>query len=114
MTLWMEWFLGCLGRAIDGAREVLSTVLDKARFWDRIRDVQVSERQRLVINRLLGGFEDKLTSSEYAVLAKCSQDTAHRDTWRLSHRAFSSEPRRRTQQLFAQKHRRWTEATSSE
>lgn len=79
VTPWMEWFLGCLGRAIDGAQQTLSGVLAKARFWDRIKDVKLNERQRLVINRLLDGFEGKLTTSKYATLAKCSQDTAHRD-----------------------------------
>ena len=79
ITPWMEWFLGCLGRAIDGAQVTLGTVLEKARFWDRIQNVQLNERQRLVINRLLDGFEGKLTTSKYATLAKCSQDTAHRD-----------------------------------
>jgi Fic family protein len=79
VTPWMEWFLGCLGRAIDGAQITLSTVLDKARFWERIKNVQLNDRQRLVINRLLDGFEGKLTTSKYASLAKCSQDTAHRD-----------------------------------
>jgi Fic family protein len=78
-TPWMEWFLGCLGRAIDGAQETLSAVLAKARFWDRIKDVKLNDRQRLVINRLLDGFEGKLTTSKYAALAKCSQDTAYRD-----------------------------------
>jgi Fic family protein len=79
ITLWMDWFLGCLGRAIEGAQTTLGGVLSKARFWERINDVQLNERQRLVINRLLDGFEGKLTSSKYAALAKCSQDTAHRD-----------------------------------
>ena len=79
VTSWMEWFLGCLGRAIDGAQVTLSTVLEKARFWDRIKNVQLNDRQRLVINRLLDGFEGKLTTSKYAKVAKCSQDTAHRD-----------------------------------
>jgi len=79
VTYWMEWFLGCLGRAIDRAEDTLRVVLDKARFWERIRDVPLSERQRLVINRLLNGFEGKLTTSKYAALAKCSQDSAHRD-----------------------------------
>jgi Fic family protein len=79
ITPWMEWFLGCLGRAIDGAQETLSAVLNKARFWERIKDVQINDRQRLVLNRLLDGFEGKLTTSKYAMLAKCSQDTAHRD-----------------------------------
>lgn len=86
VTPWMEWFLGCLGRAIDGAQETLSGVLAKARFWDRIKDVKLHDRQRLVINRLLDGFEGKLTTSRYAALAKCSQDTAHRDILELIHR----------------------------
>ncbi len=79
VTPWMEWFLGCLGRAIDGAQVTLSAVLGKARFWERIKAVRLNDRQRLVINRLLDGFEGKLTTSKYATLAKCSQDTAHRD-----------------------------------
>jgi Fic family protein len=79
VTPWMEWFLGCLGRAIDGAQVTLSAVLGKARFWERVKDVQLNDRQRLVINRLLDGFEGNLTTSKYAKLAKCSQDTAHRD-----------------------------------
>ena len=79
ITPWMEWFLGCLGRAIDGAQETLHTVLDKKRFWDRFKDVKLNQRQLIVINRLLDGFEGNLTTSKYAALAKCSQDTAYRD-----------------------------------
>jgi Fic family protein len=79
ITPWREWFLGCLGRAIDGAQTTLGTVLAKARFWEAITGVAINERQRLVINRLLNGFEGKLTTSKYAKLAKCSQDTAFRD-----------------------------------
>ena len=79
VTRWMEWFLGCLGYAIDGAQVALSAVLSKARFWEWIEGVQLNDRQRLVINRLRDGFEGKLTTSKYAKIAKCSQDTAHRD-----------------------------------
>jgi len=79
VTAWMEWFLGCLGRAIDGAQTTLSAVLAKSGFWERIRGIQLNDRQRRVINRLLDGFEGKLTTSKYAKLAKCSQDTALRD-----------------------------------
>jgi Fic family protein len=79
ITPWMDWFLGCLGRAIDGAQTTLGVVLAKARFWERMQRVQLNDRQRLVINRLLDGFEGKLTTSKYAKLAKCSQDTAYRD-----------------------------------
>ncbi|MFN2375241.1 MAG: Fic family protein [Candidatus Binatia bacterium] len=79
ITPWMGWFLGCLGRAIDGAQSTLSAVLVKARFWERHQRVSLNDRQRLVLNRLLSGFEGKLTSTKYALLAKCSQDTAGRD-----------------------------------
>ncbi len=83
VTPWMEWFLGCLGRAIDGAQETLGAVLGKARFWDRIKEVTLNDRQRIAVNRLLDGFEGRLTTSKYAALAKCSQDTAHRDIQEL-------------------------------
>jgi Fic family protein len=93
ITPWMEWFLGCLGRAIDGARETLGAVLDKKRFWDRFKDVKFNDRQLIVINRLLDGFEGKLTTSKYAALAKCSQDTAHRDILDLmEHRVLVQNP----------------------
>ncbi len=79
ITPWMEWSVGCLGRAIEGAHTTLGAVLAKARFWESVAGVALNERQRLVLNRLLDGFEGKLTSSKYARLAKCSQDTASRD-----------------------------------
>jgi Fic family protein len=79
ITLWLEWFLECLGRAFDRAETILATVLNKARFWDRFVGVEFNERQRGIVNRLLNGFEGKLTSSKWAKLAKCSQDTALRD-----------------------------------
>jgi len=79
ITRWLEWFLECLGRAFDRAETILATVLNKARFWDRFAGVEFNERQRNIVNRLLNGFEGKLTSSKWAKLAKCSQDTALRD-----------------------------------
>lgn len=88
ITLWMEWFLGCLGRAIDGAHTTLAAILTKARFWDAIVGVAINDRQRLVLNRLLDGFEGKLTTSKYAKLTKCSQDTALRDILPLVERGI--------------------------
>jgi Fic family protein len=88
ITPWMEWFLGCLGRAIDGARTTLSATLAKARFWEAIAGVAINDRQRLVLNRLLNGFEGNLTTSKYAKIAKCSQDTALRDILTLAERGI--------------------------
>jgi Fic family protein len=80
ITSWLEWFLGCLGRAVAGAEDGLTNVLRKAKVWERINSqAPVNERQRKVINRLLDGFEGKLSTSKYAKLAKCSGDTALRD-----------------------------------
>lgn len=79
VTRWMDWFLGCLGRAIGGAESTLGGVLARARFWKTFGGIALSERQHRVLNRLLDGFEGKLTTSKWAKLAKCSQDTALRD-----------------------------------
>lgn len=79
VTDWQVWFLGCLTRAIEGAQDTLASVLFKARFWDRFATEALNDRQIKVLNRMLDGFEGKLTSSKWAKLAKCSQDTAYRD-----------------------------------
>ena len=88
VTVWLEWFLGCLGRAIAKADETLSGVLQKARLWEKLNQQPVNERQRKVINRLMDGFEGKLTSSKYAKLVKCSEDTALRDIRSLVERGI--------------------------
>jgi len=80
ITLWLEWFLDCLERALEHAQISLRGVVRKARTWERInQDGPVNERQHAVINRLLDGFEGKLSTSKYAKLANCSPDTALRD-----------------------------------
>jgi len=79
ITPWLEWFLGCLDRAIDSAEGILAAVFKKARFWERHASTPLNARQREIINRLLNGFEGKLTSSKWAKLTKSSQDTALRD-----------------------------------
>jgi Fic family protein len=79
ITSWLEWFLGCLGRAIGGADNALASVLRRARFWETHSEADFNERQRKVLNLLLGHFEGALTSSKWAKLCKCSQDTAGRD-----------------------------------
>jgi Fic family protein len=88
ITLWMEWFLACLSRAVDGANDTLAAVLRKAQFWERLAGESLNARQIRILNRLLDGFEGKLTSSKWAKLAKCSQDTAHRDILDLVNRGI--------------------------
>jgi Fic family protein len=57
----------------------LSAVLGKANFWRLWADTPMNERQIKLLNKLLDGFDGKLTSSKWATIAKCSQDTALRD-----------------------------------
>jgi Fic family protein len=79
ITPWLEWFLDCLDRAFDDAETILASVMRKARFWENRAGASLNSRQRAIVNRLLDGLEGKLTSSKWAKLAKCSQDTALRD-----------------------------------
>ena len=88
ITARLEWFLDCLNRAFDGVDSTLAIVLKKARFWESYSETQFNDRQRLVLNKLLDGFEGKMTSSKWAKLAKCSQDTALRDILELTERGL--------------------------
>lgn len=79
VTAWLEWFLNCLSRSLAATDETLSVVFDKAKFWERNAGQNLNERQRLMLNKLLDGFDGKLNSSKWAKIAKCSSDTALRD-----------------------------------
>jgi len=93
VTRWQTWFLNCLLRAINGAQDTLSAVLIKASFWERFAKEPLNERQIKMLNKLLDGFEGKLTTSKWAKITKCSQDTAYRDILDLMNRnALHKEP----------------------
>lgn len=79
VTDWLEWFLAALHRALDEAQHSLDAVLTKGRFWQRCAGLSLNARQLKLLNRLLDGFEGKLTSRKWAAIAKCSPDTALRD-----------------------------------
>jgi Fic family protein len=83
ITPWLQWFLGCLDRALASTESILADVFRKARFWELHPAAAMNPRQRVVISRLFEGFKGKLTTSKWAKIAKCSQDTAHRDILEL-------------------------------
>lgn len=87
VTQWLAWFLVTLLKAIEHAHSVLDQVFTKAKFWQHAATIPMNERQIKVLNRLLDGFEGKLTTSKWAALAKCSQDTALRDITELLQRS---------------------------
>ena len=80
ITLWLAWFLGCLGRALQRAEDLAANIIQKSATWEWINDTTtINERQRLVINALFDGTDRELSTSRYAKLTKCSLDTALRD-----------------------------------
>ncbi|MDR1276487.1 MAG: Fic family protein [Candidatus Accumulibacter sp.] len=79
VTGWLSWFLDALGRALARAQTTLDAVFVKSRFWQRWAGTPMNARQVKLLNRILDGFEGKLTSSKWAAIAKCSPDTALRD-----------------------------------
>lgn len=93
VTRWQKWFLSCMLRAIEGSHDTLRSVLRKARFWERFATEPLNRRQITILNRLLNGIEGKLTTSKWAKMAKCSQDTAYRDILDLVRRgALHKDP----------------------
>jgi Fic family protein len=79
VTAWLVWFLEALRLAVAAAHRQLDAVLAKARFWQRLAGMPLNERQVKLLNRLLDGFDGKLTTGKWAALAKCSPDSALRD-----------------------------------
>ena len=109
ITDWQVWFLECLARAIGRARDTLAAILKKDSFWDAHASNMLNERQVKILNRLLDGFEGKLTSSKWATMNHCSQDTANRDIRDLIDRGIlvrgRAGGRSTSYELVAKKHR---------
>ena len=91
ITEWLIWFLKCLHRAMRETENGLEHILLKADFWEKHQNIQINERQRLMINTLLDDFFGKLTTSKWAKISKCSTDTALRDIKDLSEKGILSE-----------------------
>lgn len=93
VTRWQDWFLKCMFRAIEGAEQASESVLIKTRYWERFAKEPMNERQIKMLNKLLDGFEGKLTTTKWAKITKSSQDTAYRDILDLIDRgALQKDP----------------------
>ncbi len=79
ITSWIEWFLNCMLNALKASDTLLSNVIFKHDFWARNTNKLDNDRQKKVLNKLLDGFDGKLTTTKWARITKCSQDTALRD-----------------------------------
>ena len=83
LTEWLLWFLHCLDEALTAAEKSYDTVLQKASFYDKHQKSKLNDRQRKMLNKLFDGIDGVLNTSKWAKMAKCSQDTAHRDILQL-------------------------------
>ncbi len=79
VTEWLVWFLNCLYNALNSSDAILAKVLHKAKFLQQNSSTIFNSRQKFMINKLLDGFEGNLSSTKWAKISKCSQDTALRD-----------------------------------
>lgn len=79
ITGWIKWFLTCFNDAVKDSQILMNRLMDKVKFWNANNDIVLNERQVKVINKLLDGFDGKLTTSKWAKLTGISSDTALRD-----------------------------------
>lgn len=79
ITKWMVWYLTCLSHSLESTTQDLNSVLGRATFWEKHKTTDLNARQKLMLNKLLDGFEGKLNTSKWAKMTKTSQDTALRD-----------------------------------
>ncbi len=93
ISTWIIWFLNCLERSICNAESVIQVVLNKAKFWEQQTGKSFNPRQLLMLNILFDGFKGNLTSTKWAKMTGCSQDTATRDINELiSHNILIKSP----------------------
>lgn len=86
ITKWLIWFFDCLVKSFELTQINLDIIFKKTHFWDKLADQNLNARQRIAINKLLDHFTGKMTTSKWAKIAKCSQDTALRDISDLVHK----------------------------
>lgn len=79
ITNWLVWFLENLLLAINSSEDILKGVLKRAEFWQKNINTTFNERQKKVLNRFMDDFKGNLTTTKWAKMCNCSQDTATRD-----------------------------------
>jgi Fic family protein len=79
ITIWLQWYLHCLEGAYEHAQTALAPIVKRATFWNTQNENSFNRRQQVIINKLLTGFNEGLTTTIYACIAECSRDTALRD-----------------------------------
>ena len=83
ITIWLQWYLSCLEGAYEHAETALAPIVKRANFWNTQNGNSFNKRQQVIINKLLTGFNEGLTTTIYACIAECSRDTALRDVTKM-------------------------------
>lgn len=83
ITNWIKWFLETMLLALETSEIMVSKIIVKAEHWMEFNKFSLDENQKKMINMLFDGFEGNLTSSKWAKICKCSQDTASRSIKQL-------------------------------
>ena len=92
ITIWLQWYLHCLEGAYEHSETALAPIVKRASFWNTQNENSFNKRQQTIINTILAGLDEKLTTTIYASLVNCSRDTALRDvTDLLMRNIFSKE-----------------------
>lgn len=78
-TEWLAWYLKILLNTLDVAVQTLGQAIERTRFWQNIKDLQLNDRQKKAISRMLMGWEGRMTNKKYASLCDCADATATRD-----------------------------------
>jgi len=86
ITTWLNWYLDCLSKALDASSETLKTVMSKAQFWQKNMATSLNERQKFMANNWFDDFFGSLSTSKWALMNKCSPDTALRDIQYLANK----------------------------
>lgn len=84
ITLWLDWYLDCMDRAIDNSKDILHNIYYKDKLWHKLSDLDINQRQKAIISKMLDDFKGYINTSKYAKLSKCSTDTALRDIQSLN------------------------------
>lgn len=81
-TDWILWHTNMINSAINISLENIQTVVNKTKFWDKARNLNLNEKQTKVLNKLLdagkGNFEGGLTNKKYRGITATTQVTASR------------------------------------
>ncbi len=89
ITPWLKWFVECCGRAVERAHNDLETTVVRQKVWRVVVDTPtINARQRRALTHLLNGEAEKVSTTKYARLTECSEDTALRDMTALVDAGF--------------------------